>query len=256
MRKKVEKILESQIDKELVKALLNAYFELKEHYYLGKHRPSELEGGRFCEVGIRCLQNLGNHKFTPFNKELKPIVEEVKALENAGGGQAHDSIRIHIPRILLPVNDVRNRRDVGHVNGDVNPNFADSTLVMTLCDWVLAELIRLTYNCSLEEAQYIVDELVERKIPIIQEFDGFVKILNPKLTIPDKILLLLNYKNKEGATVLQIKDWLKKVGSAQIVTALNRLENDKCFIHRSKQLCQITHSGIKYVEENIPFNMN
>jgi len=255
MRKKVEKILESKIDKELVKALLNAYFELKEHYYLGKHRPSELEGGRFAEVAVRCLQKLGNGEFTPLNKNLKPFVEEVKALENAGGGQAHESIRIHIPRLLLPIYGVRNRRDVGHVGGDVNPNFADSTLVMTICDWVLAELIRLTYNCSLEEAQGIVDGLVERKIPILQEFDGFIKVLNPKMSIQDKMLSILYCKNKEGASEAQIKVWLKKVGLAQIMTALNRLENNKCFVHRSKKLCRITHTGIKYVEENIPFNL-
>lgn len=251
----IEGALQARLRGELVQRLLDAYFELKEHYYLGRHRPSELEGGRFCEVAIRCVQQLGNGTFTPLSKKLQHFDVEAKAMENAGGGQAHESVRIHIPRLLLAIYGVRNRRDVGHVGGDVSPNLADATLVMTVCDWVLAELIRLTYDCPLAEAQALVDGLVERKIPLVEDFDGFMKVLNPKLSIPDRILAILYQRGDQGATVDQLKIWLKSVKGAGITTALGRLENDRAYVHRADGKCRITRRGIRYAEEHIPFSL-
>ena len=46
------------IDEPLVDQLLRAHSELKNNYYLGKHKTSELEGGHFAEVVIRVLQFL------------------------------------------------------------------------------------------------------------------------------------------------------------------------------------------------------
>jgi len=44
------------IDPPLVEALLKAYSDLKNNYYLGKYKPSELDGSHFAEVVIRILQ--------------------------------------------------------------------------------------------------------------------------------------------------------------------------------------------------------
>jgi hypothetical protein len=255
MRKKLEQILGSRLNAQLVTRLLDTYFELKEHYYLRRHRPSELEGGRFCEVAIRCLQQLGNATFSPVNTNLRGFDKEVKELENAGAGHAHESIRIHAPRLLLAVYGIRNRRDVGHVSGDVNPNLADATLVMTVCDWVLTELIRISCNCPLAEAQAIVDGLVERKVPVVQEFDGFLKVLNPKLSTPDKIIAILYMKGNEGAAVNEIKSWLTGTSKANITTALLRLERDRAYVHRADDRCRITRTGIRYAEEKINFGI-
>jgi hypothetical protein len=251
MRRKVEQALSAAIDAQLVRGLLDAYFELKEHYYLGRHRPSELEGGRFCEVAIRCVQQLGNGTFTPLSKKLRRFDDEVKAMENAGGGQAHESIRIHISRSLLAIYGVRNRRDVGHVGGDVNANLADATLVMTVCDWVLAELIRLTYGCPLGEAQALVDGLVERKIPLVQDFDGFPKVLDPKLSVGDKIMVVLYAKGTEGAMSREIKAWLRPVTARNVASALSRLEHARAYLHRADGRYRITRTGTLYVEERL-----
>ena len=54
-----------------------------------------------------------------------------------------DAIRLHIPRTLRLVYDIRNKRDVAHLGPDIDPNLQDSTLVVSALDWVLAEFIRL-----------------------------------------------------------------------------------------------------------------
>ncbi len=251
MRSAIEANLSSKIDSELVRVLLDAYLELKEHYYLGKHRPAELEGGRFCEVALRCFQQLANGKFIPLDKKLDQFDLAVKALENGGNGQAHESIRIHGPRLLVSIYGIRTRRNVGHVNGDVNPNFADSTLVMTVCDWVLAELVRITFQCNIDRAQAMVDDLLQRKIPMLEEFGEDLKILDPTLSVPDRILTVLYKRGKQGADVGEVKRMLKIAGGGSFSSALSKLEHDRAFIHRSGNTCWITTPGRKHIEENV-----
>jgi hypothetical protein len=86
-----------------------------------------------------------------------------------------DSIRLHIPRAIRVVYDIRNKRDAAHLADDIDPNLQDATLVISNLDWILAEFIRLYHNVSADEAQKIIEGLVARKVPVIEDFDGFLK---------------------------------------------------------------------------------
>jgi hypothetical protein len=252
MRPKIESaLLGASIPPDLVKALLDAYAEIKEHFFFGRFRPAELEGGRFSEAAIRVVQQMATGSHSPLNRPLSKFEDILKSLAALPPASAHDSLRLHIPRSLWAVYNVRNRRNVGHVGGDVDPNRADAHFVMASCDWALAELLRLTFNCQLTEAQALVDALVERRIPLIQDINGFPKLLNPGLSAPDKILVHLFVRGSQGASVAEIKSWLKTTKSQTIATALSRLEHDAAYVHRSQAEVFITSSGIRYVEQNI-----
>lgn len=253
MRAKVEALLAAQVPAPLVKALLDAYAELKDNFNFEKFRPSELEGGRFAEAAIRTVQHLATGSHDPMAKPLPRFDNILKTLENVPAINAQESLRIHIPRALFTVYGVRNRRDVGHIGGDVNPNRADAYFVVAVCDWVLAELIRLTFSCPLVEAQAIVDNLVERRIPIVQDFAGFPKILRTDLTIPDRIMALAYRSGADGVAVVDLQRWLKPVKSGPLGVALLRLDRDKAFLHRDGNKCFITLAGIRHVEKNISF---
>lgn len=252
MRTRVEASLAAQAPGPLVKALLDAYAELKDNFNFERFRPSELEGGRFAEAAIRIVQHLATASHDPLDKPLPPFDKIVAALEKVPSAVAHDSLRIHIPRALWAIYGVRNRRDVGHIGGDVNPNRADAYFVVALCDWVLAELIRLTFNCPLLEAQGMVDNLVERKIPIIQEFGSFPKILRTDLAIPDRILALAYRSGANGVAIDDLQKWLEPAKPGPVRVAVLRLDR-KALLHRDDSRCFITLSGIRYVEENISF---
>jgi hypothetical protein len=253
MRAKVESLLAAKAPAPLVTALLDAYRELKDNFNFEKFRPSELEGGRFAEAAIRIVQHLATGSHEPMGKALPRFDNLVKTLENVPAANAHESLRIHLPRALFTVYGVRNRRDVGHIGGDVNPNRADAYFVVAVCDWVLAELIRLTFNCPLVEAQGMVDNLAERKIPIVQDFGGFPKLLRTDLTIPDKIMALAYRSGAAGLLVSDLQKWLKPVKPGPLGVALLRLDRDKAFLHRDGDQCFITASGIHYVEKNMSF---
>lgn len=252
MRAKIERSLAAQAPAHLVKALLDAYAELKDNFNFERFRPSELEGGRFAEAAIRIVQQLATGSHDPTGKPLPGFDKIVAALEQVPSAKAHDSLRIYIPRALWAIYRVRNRRDVGHIGGDVNPNRADAYFVVALCDWVLAELIRLTFNCSLVEAQGIVDDLVERKVPIIQDFGGFQKILRTDLGIPDRILVLAYRNGRNGVAIQDLRKWLRPVKPGPISVAVLRLDR-KALLHRDGDRCFITLTGIRNVEENMSF---
>lgn len=119
----------------------------------------------------------------------------------------------------------------------------------------MTELIRLYYISSLEEAQKLVDSIVERKAPLIQEFSGYLKVLNPKLSVANKILVLLYYRGKEGASNKELRQWVKTKSTSHIPTALNNLEHEKGYVHRDNSQSFITRTGIRFVENSIPLQI-
>ena len=257
MLNNIKRQLSASIERVLVDRLLESYIGIKQNYYLGKHKPSELDSAHFAEVVIRILQCVTSpdHKFTPLGTRLNNFNREVAHFAQLPALDFHESIRLHIPRAVQAIYGIRSRRGVAHIGGDVSPNLSDSTFVIVTCDWIMTEFIRLYYTSSLEEAQKLVDSLVQRKAPVIQDFSGYLKVLNPKLSIPRKILLLLYYRGEEGASTKELEHWLKIESASNISKALARLEHEKGYIHRDNSHCFITWTGIRFVEKNIPLQV-
>src|SRR5579872_1398565 len=101
------------VPKELRDPLLEAFNSIVRNYRERRWAPSELDGGKLCEIIYSILRGHIDGKFPP--KPFKPanMVDSCKALENAGSKFSR-SIRIQIPRILISLYEVRNNRGVGH----------------------------------------------------------------------------------------------------------------------------------------------
>jgi hypothetical protein len=181
MKSAIRASLSAAYDPTLVDELLEAYEEAKTNYYLGGLRLSAVEGGRFAEAAFRMLQQETTGKFTPLGKTLPRTDKLIEDLEQLPATAHPESVRLHIPRGLLVVYDIRNKRDAAHLADSIDPNLQDATLVVSTLDWILAEFVRLHHNVSANEAQKLVEELVTRVAPVVQDFDGFLKLLNPKL---------------------------------------------------------------------------
>jgi len=252
VRDLVARELERRIDQALVGALLDAYQTLTENFHLGRWRGGELEAGDFAEVCYRIIQWLTSSPSAcePLGTHLRNLPARLRDLENLPATH-HASLRLHIPRALLLATDIRNQRGVAHTAGEVSANLADASLVLAVCGWVLAELVRLNFSCSPAEAQRIVDDLVSRKTPLIQDFAGFLKILNPRLPLQTKIMALVWQRGAEGATNAQLSEWLQLLPSQRgaFRGLLSRLDRQRGWIYRNDSVNIITLAGIAWVEQ-------
>jgi len=148
------------IPERLVDELLESYEEAKRRFHLRDLRPQEVEGGRFSEAVFRVLQHLCGQQVTPLGKTLPKVDKLLVQFENAAGQP--DAVRIHIPRTLKLIYDIRNKRDAAHLGDEIDPNLQDATLVIGNMDWVVAELVRLHHNVGPDEAQRIIEDLVTK----------------------------------------------------------------------------------------------
>jgi hypothetical protein len=227
--------------------LLEAHAESKRNYYLGGLRLSAVEGGRFCEAAFRILEYITSKSYTPLGQQLDTD-KLIRGLSQLRSGQFNDSVRLHIPRSLRLVYDVRNKRDAAHLADGIDPNVQDATLVISVLDWVLAELIRLYHNVPPNVASQMVDGVVKRVAPVVQDFNGFLKILNPKLKVSDHCTVLLYQRGELGATYDELESWVRPHMRRNLRRTLNALVEKRDYAHSDGSRYYITRRGERHVE--------
>jgi hypothetical protein len=242
-------VLSPSLPNEIVNHLLDEYQDIKQHFALGKFRPSELNGGRFAECILRLIQHLNNPPYTPFGTHLNNTDNIIRRVES--DTSLHPSIRLYIPRLVRILLDIRNRRDIAHVGGDVSPNISDSLFISHSVDWIMIEIIRIYYNCPIEEAKAIVESINEVKVPVVANIDGFLRVQDTSLDYKQKTLVILYHKNPDRVKDDLLIKWTRYSNpSAFKKTILKKLDKD-ALIHYEKNMCTLLPKGIQYVEKNI-----
>jgi len=233
--------------------LINAYLDLKMNFSQGRHDAAGLAAGRLCEVVLRLLQAKVHGKFTPFGQKIANYADECRKLINAPATSGNDSERIVLPRALVFLYTMRNKRGIGHVGGDVDANSIDAAAMTRTADWVLCELIRINHGLSLEEAQDIVDGISVRQLSTIWEVAGKKRVLRDGLKAKDQVLLLL-YSDQNSAVLLEdLCEWIEYSNRAvfknKVVQELHRarlLEFDN-----GSESITLSPKGVEFVEKNL-----
>jgi len=176
--------------------LIYEYNNIVQNYFEKKWLPSELSGGRFSEIVYSILEGMGTGNYNSSPKKPSNMENACKLLEKHTN--LPRSLRILIPRLLPVLYEIRNNRNVGHIDGDIDSNEMDSFMVLTTSNWIIAEMIRVFNGLSTSEAQNIINSITERKIPIIWNGDTVKRVLNSKIKMKDQILILLSSNNYEA----------------------------------------------------------
>jgi hypothetical protein len=247
-RTKLEATLSSHFPTDILITLLDEYQHIKQQFFLRKFQPAELNAARFSECTIRLIEFLDTGKYTPFGKQLdtQKIINRVTNNINLPEG-----IRFFIPQLIRVLLDIRNKRNVAHVGGEVNPNYSDSLFVSHSTDWILIELIRNYHTNSIDEARKIVESIIETKIPVIAEIDGFIRVQNTKLKSDQKTLLILYYKQPDKLLDVDLMKWIRYTNTSRYRTDILKSLDDDALIHYENGYCEILPKGIVYVEKNI-----
>jgi hypothetical protein len=127
------------------------------------------------------------------------------------------------------------------------PNLQDATFVISVLDWVLAEFVRLHHNVTANEAQEMVEDLVTRQAPVVQDFDGFLTVLRTDLRAGARCLVLLYQRGAQGATYEEMDDWAHPSMRANLRRTLRGLSND-ALVHDDGTRCFITRAGQQRVD--------
>jgi DNA-binding transcriptional regulator YbjK len=135
-----------------------------------------------------------------------------------------------------------------HLAHDIDPNLQDATLVVGTIDWILAEFVRLFHEVSADEAQRIISDLITKRVPAVQNIDGFLKIQNAKLEVSDRLLVLYE-RGSRRATRDELYEWVHPKMRRNLNRALARLEHDRALIHSVGNVFQITEAGMREVED-------
>ena len=214
-----------------------------------KWLPSELSGGRFCEIVYTILDGYasGNYAGAPHKPNNFP--QACRQLEKHGN--VPRSFQILIPRMLPSLYEIRNNRGVGHVGGDVDPNHMDANVVLSIVNWIMAELVRVFHQLPIDEAQVGVDQMVERRIPIVWQSGDIKRVLDPSLRLMDQMVLLINACPGVCSTD-DLFDWIESTSRSYFNRVLRDLHSRRWLeLAADESTVQLLAPGAKHVEEQL-----
>ncbi len=189
--------------------LIKAYLDLKKNALESRNDAAGVAVGKFCETTVRFLQSKLLSSYTPFGTHIPNFPDECRRLMSSPSSSGTESERQIVPRALVFLYTMRNKRGIGHVGGDVDANSIDIAAMAKTTDWVICELIRVNHGLSLEEAQDIVDGLAVRQLPTIWEVAGKRRVLRDGLDTKEKALLLL-YSCADSTVLLDdLCEWIE-----------------------------------------------
>jgi hypothetical protein len=223
--------------------LVEEYNSIVQNFSEQRWTPAELSGGKFCEIVYTILDGHAKGSFPSKPGKPAKFVDACKKLES--NAHVPRSFQILIPRLLPALYEIRNNRNVGHVGGDVDPNFMDSTAVLGTANWIMAELVRVFHSVSTPEAQAIVNALTERRVPLVWQFGDIKRVLNPKLALRDQILVLL--ASSVGAVqVAELQRWTEAKNLAHFRKTLRGLHKTRLIeLSAAKMEVQLLPPGSK-----------
>jgi hypothetical protein len=241
------------LPKELVDTLIVEFNNLHKNYFLGKWDASQLNGGRFGEVVLRILEfkNSPSGTFTPIGVTVprKQIVTQI--LQNTA---LNNSLRLFIPPLTELIMDFRNDRSVAHL-GPIEVNGMDSNFVIAAVNWIMAELVRLEGMTTPDQAQTVITKLIERKIPLIEDYGDRLKILNPRLIAKHQILAFCYYKYPQSIGENSLFLWVDEKNKTRFKKSLKELDRNKLLDYYNGE-SKLTRLGLKWVEKNIKFDLD
>jgi hypothetical protein len=231
--------------------LLKAYREIVQNFLEQRWQPSELNGGLFCEIVYTILDGHARGSYASGPSKPSNFPAACQTLE--GNTQPHvpRSFRILIPRMLPPLYEVRNNRNVGHTGGDVDPNHMDSAAVLSMCNWVMGELVRFYHGLTTAEAQQVVDALAEVRLPVIWTRGNVKRVLDTKLKLNEQILLLASVTVPPPSSK-QLLEWVEYKDAKYFMRTLRNMHKSRCVEFDEKaDTVQVLPGGAAVVQQVI-----
>jgi hypothetical protein len=187
--------LSKVIDPAFASAVVESYVEMQQRYLAGDWQPTQLDGGRLCEVVARAVYQLDSGTITQSQlpKALCEKIEDEKGIHVHKLGQ---SDRSHICRAIGLVYKFRSSRGSVHISPTYTADYMDSMLAVHAGKWIFAEFLRLAWAKDKGVIAETIEEIVQLEYSLIHKLNGVPLVLEHRISAPAEILILLN--NADG----------------------------------------------------------
>ncbi|OGY46773.1 MAG: hypothetical protein A2744_01285 [Candidatus Buchananbacteria bacterium RIFCSPHIGHO2_01_FULL_44_11] len=193
----IKNLLGQKFEAKRVNSVVSHYISCIQKFEEGDWETSLTKAGKFIEAVIKLLWVFAGKELPEKQKEFKATIFAQKIITQVTTATiSDDGIRLQIPRASIFVYDITSNRGGRHDSDEVNANEMDSSTVLPVCSWILAELFRFSAKnlMSIEETKKIIDSLTERRYPIFEEIDGRIYVDSKKFKSAPECSLLILYK--------------------------------------------------------------
>jgi len=231
------------------KTVINHFLLASKKFQDGDWESSLSKAGKFTEAVIKMLwlyagRNLPRSRDFKAGSYAEKIIKEVTKAEIL-----NDAIRLQIPRACIFIYDVTSNRGARHDAEEVSPNHMDNIVIISMCSWILSELIRFVAKevIAIEDAEKMVNSLMERKYPIFEAIDGIVYVDSERFSnLTECAILILYYLYPKRIEEEVLKKMLNKNGFKSKAIQLKFLIP---FIHEYNNEIILRSSGRKKAEQ-------
>jgi hypothetical protein len=193
----VKKLLSQKFEEKRIVSALRYFLSVVQKFEEGDWENSLSNAGKFVEAIIKLLWIYGGKSLPAKQKDFKAGSYAQKIIDQIDTTTIpEDGIRLQIPRASIFIYDITSNRGGRHDSEEVNANEMDSSTILPICAWILAELVRFSAKGSMstEEAKKIIDSLTERRYPLFEEIDGRIYVDNKRFKSATECELLILYK--------------------------------------------------------------
>lgn len=206
----IRSLLFSQFNVQYGGAALRHFTAAIGEYQEGNWDSSIAKAGNFVEAVLKMLAEYTHMTWMKGRKfKADQIMDDLARLQI---DSFDDSIRLSIPRNCRFVYDVASNRGARHDPHDVDANKMDAIVVISCISWVLAELVRLSSkgNVSPDDAAAIIDTLMEKRYPYVEDIDGRLYVNREGLSAREVAILLLDRRYPSRIGTNELVDLLKR----------------------------------------------
>jgi hypothetical protein len=173
MPRTINQMLKDKFEARYADAAVRHFTGMVKDYQQREWEDANAKAGKFVEAVLKALwRHTG--EVVPTGKRFG-AGDIMNRIENKM--TLSDSLRVTIPRACRFAYEVASNRGARHDADEIEANEMDANAVLALCSWILAETVRNSqHGLDLNEAKAVVDSVVKRRYPFIEEIDGRVYV--------------------------------------------------------------------------------
>jgi hypothetical protein len=225
--KTINEMLKDKFEAKHADAMMRHFKNMVNDYQEREWEDANAKAGKFVEATLKTLWRAAG-EIVPTGKAFKAgtIMDQIHTKVVLS-----DSLRVTIPRACRFIYEIASNRGARHDADEIEANDMDANAVLALCSWVLAEMVSSSQRgLDLNQAKSIVDSVMKRKYPFIEEIDGRVYVDIADSAREAALLILWHvYPKRLSETALLdqlLRHRYKKANAAQAISRIRRVVDD------------------------------